>query len=302
MGYMRRPHQLRDGDFLPLFREGEQLPAPEIPPLLKWIGNKHRVAPEIVSYFPSAFRRYHEPFLGTGAVLGALAPPDARGSDVLKPLIEIWQTLKSRPNLLLSWYTDRWNEFQESRGKAYERIKASYNSKANPADLVFLSRSCYGGVIRFRRDGYMSTPVGIHDPIRPDSMARRVEAWHARTKGATFRCTDFEEAMEDARAGDLIYCDPPYSDTQPILYGAQAFSLERLFRSIESAKSRDAKVVLSIDGHKKSGGKISNLEIPKSLFKRAAFINCGRSMLRRFQMGGKTLEAEVVADRLLLTW
>ena len=33
-----------------------------------------------------------------------------------------------------------------------------------------------------------------------------------------------------------------------------------------------------------------------------AFVNCGRSMLRRFQMGGKTLESEVVSDRLLLTY
>ena len=33
-----------------------------------------------------------------------------------------------------------------------------------------------------------------------------------------------------------------------------------------------------------------------------AFVNCGRSMLRRFQMGGDTLEAEVVTDRLLLTY
>ncbi len=37
------------------------------------------------------------------------------------------------------------------------------------------------------------------------------------------------------------------------------------------------------------------------LFEKEVFVNCGRSMLKRFQMGGKTLEGEVVTDRLLLT-
>ena len=36
--------------------------------------------------------------------------------------------------------------------------------------------------------------------------------------------------MSKAQKGDLVYCDPPYSHTQSILYGAQSFSLERLFR------------------------------------------------------------------------
>ena len=31
-------------------------------------------------------------------------------------------------------------------------------------------------------------------------------------------------------------------------------------------------------------------------------VNVGRSMLKRFQMEGETLEAEVVKDRLLLTY
>jgi len=31
-------------------------------------------------------------------------------------------------------------------------------------------------------------------------------------------------------------------------------------------------------------------------------VNCGRSMLLRFQMAGETLENEVVHDRLLLTY
>src|SRR5271163_1788845 len=98
-----------------------------------------------------------------------------------------------------------------------------------------------------------------------------------------------------------FYCDPPYTDTQAILYGAQAFSLPDLMKHIELAKNRGAKVALSIDGTKKSGAKKITLPIPESLFEREAVVNVGRSMLRRFQMDGLTLEDEIVTDRLLLT-
>jgi hypothetical protein len=42
-----------------------------IPPkqLLKWIGNKQRFAAAIARVFPSNFKTYFEPFVGSGAVL-----------------------------------------------------------------------------------------------------------------------------------------------------------------------------------------------------------------------------------------
>ena len=61
--------------------------------LLKWIGNKQRFAPQIISCFPYEFETYFEPFLGSGAVLGTLAPESAVASDALEPLVGIWQTL-----------------------------------------------------------------------------------------------------------------------------------------------------------------------------------------------------------------
>ncbi len=99
-----------------------------------------------------------------------------------------------------------------------------------------------------------------------------------------------------------MYCDPPYAHTQAILYGAQSFSLVRLLEAIARAKSRGVRVALSIDGTKKSGGVKTALPIPPGLFEREAYVNCGRSMLRRFQLEGQTLEHEVVTDRLLLTY
>jgi hypothetical protein len=154
----------RRGMQLHLFEDSLALGRSVVPfkvQLLKWIGNKQRFAHEIVRYFPGRIGTYIEPFLGSGAVLATLAPERAIASDLLKPLIEIWQMLAADPDQLIAWYAERWQAFHTGdRVTHYEHIKAAYNIRPNGADLLFLSRSCYGGVVRFRQeDGVMSTPV-----------------------------------------------------------------------------------------------------------------------------------------------
>jgi DNA adenine methylase len=272
--------------------------------LLKWVGNKQTQAEAIIAHLPSRFGTYFEPFLGSGGVLGVLAPTRAIASDGFLPLMEIWRSLREDKERLKQHYADR-HALIAALGKrqAYTQVLRDYNARPNGADLVFLCRACYGGVVRFRKqDGHMSTPVGIHDPIPPASFAARVDAWHLRTRGTEFAHLDFAAAMQHAGPDDVVYCDPPYGDSQTILYGAQSFSLQRLFEAIQGCKQRGARVALSIDGTKLSGRKLCEVPVPDGLFVRETFIAVGRSMLRRFQMDGRTLEGHEVSDRLLLTY
>lgn len=272
--------------------------------LLKWVGNKQRFANEIVGLFPKKFNRYFEPFLGSGGVLATLAPNDALASDSFSQLMEIWVNLKEEPERLKQWYKERWKiAHGENKIEGYGKIRASYNNNPNGADLLFLCRSCYGGVVRFRKtDGHMSTPCGVHEPIKPQSFNERVDLWQLRIKHTEFRLLCYKEAMQIAEPGDLIYCDPPYRHSQTILYGGQSFKLEELIEEIKKCKSRGIYVALSIDGSKKSGELICDLPIPDGLFEEEIYVNLGRSMLKRFQMEGRSLEREIVADRLLLAY
>jgi len=272
--------------------------------LLKWVGNKQKFAVEITKYFPSNYEKYFEPFLGSGAILATVAPRNGLGSDTFKPLIEIWKMLKKNPTELINWYAERRNLIgAKSKEEVYLKVLTSYNTKPNGADFLFLTRSCYGGIVRFRKsDGYMSTPCGVHEPISSESFSKRVIEWKNRLKYVDFVHCDYKDIFSQAKKNDLIYCDPPYSHSQSILYGAQDFRLEELFIQIEQAKIKGVKIALSIDGHKKSGNYLCDLPIPKGLFESELYVNCGRSMLRRFQLEGKTLEDENVSDRLLLTY
>lgn len=272
--------------------------------LLKWVGNKQKFAVEITRYFPTDIKRYIEPFLGSGAILATVAPNNGLGSDTFKPLIEIWQKLATDPKGLLEWYSERRNRIgSESKEEVYKSILAAYNSNPNGADFLFLTRSCYGGIVRFRKaDGYMSTPCGVHMPIPVESFETRIKDWKSRLKNVSFEHLDYKEAFAQAKKGDLIYCDPPYSHSQSILYGAHDFKLTDLLECISEAKSKGIFVALSIDGSKKSGDYLCDLPIPEGLFEQEILISLGSSMLRRFQMEGQTLENEDVKDRLLLTY
>ncbi|MBR9842092.1 MAG: Dam family site-specific DNA-(adenine-N6)-methyltransferase [Rhodobacteraceae bacterium] len=291
-----------------LFSDLTALETPEVTPfktqLIKWVGNKQRYADQIIAHFPTSFGTYFEPFLGSAGVMANLAPPRALGSDVYGPLMEIWQCLAEDPERLISWYDERWTWFHAGdRQERYETIRSRFNAAPNGADLLFLCRACYGGVVRFRKkDGLMSTPLGSHPVVKPEKFARRVAMWRPRVAGARFEQLDYLDALECARTGDLVYCDPPYSHSQSILYGAQSFRLDRLLSAISDARDRGVYVALSIDGTKKSGNTYCDIPLPDGLFEEEHFVNIGRSMLRRFQMDGKTLEDEVVRDRLLLTY
>lgn len=277
-----------------------------VPPktqLLKWVGNKQKFAAEITKHFPVEFNKYFEPFIGSGAVLATVRPFNAIGSDTFAPLIEIWQKLKNDPNELISWYRS-WRDQLDNikKEEVYQQVRDSYNSKPNGKDFLYLSRACYGGIVRFRRDGHMSTPCGVHTPIPVNAFAERVRIWHNRVLNTEFIKQDFKDAFKMASKGDLIYCDPPYSHSQSILYGAQDFSLENLLNEISNAKNKGIFVALSIDGNKKSGNKICDLPIPDGLFEKEILIDCGKSMLRRFQIEGQKMNGEGVFDRLLLTY
>ena len=245
------------------------------------------MASEIIRFFPDNYATYFEPFLGSGAVLGTLAPRKAIASDILAPLMGIWELVRDDPETLIAAYAhyrDRIEQGEDKRSVYAEALQA-YNAHPNSKDFIFLSRACYGGVIRFRRkDGAMSTPCGAHMPISTASFRGRVMAWHAAVSDVDFRTSDFRPIFAEVTAGDLVYCDPPYVEQS------------------NEAKNRGAYVALSIDGSKRSGLHTILHDFPEGLFETEVDITVGRSMLKRFQRNGESLADEVVKDRLLLTY
>lgn len=284
-----------------------------VPQLLKWIGNKRKYAKEIVSLMPTEINTYIEPFLGSGAVMGELLEQRKNeegirvnrviGSDALEPLIGIFNFVKEDPQLLIGYYGDVIERFNVNRESVYLEVRERFNQTRNPLDFLILSRTCYSGIIRFRKkDGYMSTPIGPHKPIGREEFAERALRWSELVEDVEFVTRDYKDSINMAREGDLVYCDPPYTHSQGILYGAQDFSIDELWECIQQAKNRGAKVMLSINGKRKNKKEDISAPIPEGLFERYVYIDCGISMINRLQKAGQVMEGEEVHDLLLLTW
>lgn len=284
-----------------------------IPAMLKWIGNKQRFAETIVSYMPEQFNNYYEPFLGSGAVMAELLYSNsskllprfhyAYGSDILPFLIDIFSLAKNEPEKLTEYYKKEISEYYLHPDEKYNEIKDRFNQNHNPYDFLLLSRTCYSGVIRFRKtDGYMSTPRGPHSPIKPESFENRITQWNSLLQKASFDCKSYSDIMNIPQNGDVVYCDPPYTHSQSIIYGAQDFHIETLWEKIADCKKRGAKVILSINGMRDSQKRDISIVPPDGLFERTLYIDCGISMIDRLQHTGEKMTEKKVKDQLLLTW
>jgi DNA adenine methylase len=270
--------------------------------ILKWVGNKYRYAATIAEYLPAEFNTYYEPFVGTGAVLATMCPGRAVAGDTLPMLIALLKAVQTDPEQVANHY-ETWRDQIVDRGRdAYLEVRDRYNASPNPYDLMVLSRTCYGGVVRFTRQGIMSTPMGPHRAMPAEKLRARLDEWQARLATVRFECQDFSETISEAGDGDLIYCDPPYVHGQAILYGAQDFRLKELWLALGEAIDRGALVAVSVDGWRQSGDKEIDPSLVAGMFTRELLIERGGCMLRRFQMTGEDMAAEQVADRLLLSW
>ena len=285
----------------------------KVPQLLKWIGNKNKYSEQIISLMPKDINNYIEPFLGSGAILANLVNENmssekkifnkALGADVLEPLIGIFNEVKNNPDNVSNYYENVINKFNKDRQETYLEVRERFNMSRSPLDFLILTRTCYSGVIRFRKsDGYMSTPIGPHNPIPPEKFKQRVDIWNKLLKDVEIIKSDFKDTIKFATAGDLIYCDPPYTHSQGILYGAQDFDINELWESLRLAKKKGARIMLSINGTKKSKKENIGIDIPYDIFERYIYINCGISMINRLQREGENMIGENVHDMLLFSW
>lgn len=249
-------------------------------PLIKWSGSKRSQAVEIISYFPRKTEVYFEPFLGGGSILGTYAPPQAICGDICKPLIDLWKLAQKNPKLLCNEYKKRWSNLQKKGYLYYYQIRDSFNKNQNPLDLLFLSRTCVNGLIRFNSNGNFNNSFHhSRKGIIPSKFERIICSWHQTIKSYKFLAKDYIELSEQAKKGDFIYLDPPYFNTRGRYFGKIDF--DEFLTYLESLNKRDIKFALSFDG--KRGKKSFIAAMPKSIYKRHMLFHSGNASFNKLQ-------------------
>ena len=247
-------------------------------PVIKWSGSKRTQSDIIKSFFPDSFDTYYEPFLGGGSMLYAIHPQKSICGDICKPLIDLWIEIRDNPQALSDGYALRWARLQEEGYTAYYAIRDDFNANRSPYDLLFLSRTCVNGLIRFNDKGDFNNSLHYSRPgINPDKLREIIFDWSARIQGTAFFAEDYTITTSTARAGDIVYLDPPYFHTKGRYFGTIDFNKFLLY--LEELNKKGIKYLLSFDG--KRGEADFTVDIPKELFKRHEFIPSGNSTFKK---------------------
>ncbi|MDY0999056.1 DNA adenine methylase [Pantoea agglomerans] len=182
--------------------------------ILKWAGNKSRVMPELLAHL-SAGNRLVEPFAGSCAVMMSTDYPSYLVADINPDLINLYRQIKEHTRPFIVVAASLFN--QNTTGESYYSVRETFNH--NPAlplleraaHFLYLNRHGYRGMCRYNRSGEFNIPFGHYK--KPFFPLAEIEAFAEKAQRATFICADFRETLPLVKAGDVVYCDPPYDGT-----------------------------------------------------------------------------------------
>ena len=268
------------------------LPSVQAPkPFLKWAGGKAKLAPEILARFPNKFGRYHEPFLGGGAVFFALGPTRATLSDVNAELIATYIAIRDDVDSVLAAL-----ESHTATAEHFYAVRATSPESLGPVEVaartIFLNRTCYNGLYRVNSRGEFNVPFGKYENPRIINTENLLAVSQA-LQGVDLRHESVFEINDRVRPGDLVYFDPPYdpvSSTASFTAYAGAFAREeqlRLHKLVRELAGRGIHVVLSN----------SDTPFVRALYHgfRVETVHCRRAINSRADRRGPVTEVLVTA-------
>ncbi len=222
-------------------------------PFLKWAGGKRWLATNYKHLLPATFDKYREPFVGGGAIFFALEPSRAILSDSNERLIECYQVMRDQPQKLMTLMR-RHQRLHSSRYYYEARSVRPRSPLRRAAQFLYLNRTCWNGLYRVNLDGAFNVPRGTKNTVIFED--EDFEAYSRVLKRAKLNSIDFEEAVDNAGPGDVMFVDPPYTVKHNFngfaKYNENIFSWNdqiRLRRALDRAASRDVKIVLSNADH-----------------------------------------------------
>ncbi len=233
------------------------LHAPRIPgraslprPFLKWVGGKRQLLRELLQHVPRRFGRYHEPFLGGGALYFALQPEHSCLADFNTRLVATYKGVRDDVDAVVKTLS-KWPYDKDFYLKCRARSIDGKPAKQIAAWMIYLNKAGFNGLYRVNQKGQFNVPFGRYTNPRicDEDNLRACSSVLGKTLLET---GDFEQVLDRAERGDFVYFDPPYVPVSPTAsftsYTARGFNLADQVRLRDTAlalKHRGVHVLLS---------------------------------------------------------
>ncbi|MCY7276641.1 MAG: DNA adenine methylase, partial [Phormidesmis sp. CAN_BIN44] len=249
-----------------------QIRAPICPrPFLKWAGGKNKLIQQYLPYFPEGYRRYHEPFLGGGAIFFHLQPPQSFLADINIELVNVYRCVREQVEELIVLL----EEHTTLHGQEHFYVVRSQlttsddwfldgNNLTRAARFIYLNKTCFNGLYRENSKGQFNVPIGSYEkPLICDPDA--IRAASSALQSAQIDRSSFDIVLDHAKdSDDFVYFDPPY---YPLSATSKFTSYSRYsFNEPDQIRLKDTFVELSNRGVKVM---LSNSDCPfvRDLFK-----------------------------------
>lgn len=221
--------------------------------ILRWMGSKKRTADVIVYQFPDlgSDATYFEPFLGGGSVFFAMRPARSVLGDSNATLMNSWKWIREDADSLWRGVADL-----DTSADAYYEVRARREdprSLASAVQFVYLNRNCFNGIYRTNRRDEFNVPFGRNTGALPPKSA--FMACADSLNSAFLVSGDFEETLDGATAGDLVYLDPPWQATRAT-YGEYGYT---------SHQDVTPERVLQVGLRLRARGVATYISVPKSV-------------------------------------
>jgi DNA adenine methylase len=244
-------------------------------PILKWAGGKRQLLSALRPYYPDAFGRYVEPFLGSGAVFldcynsGLLDGHEVLLSDNNADLIGCYRMVRDAVEdtigilrtLEQGHKVGGRDHFIAVRDECFNRQRAAIPASNLAAEytpelagmLIYLNRTGYNGLFRVNSRGGFNVPPGRYaSPTICDSENLRRLSRALSRPGVSLELRLFETALTVVESRDFVYLDPPYAPVSSTAsftsYTADGFGSAQqtsLQRTVIALANRGASVLLS---------------------------------------------------------
>lgn len=251
----------------------------KIRPFLKWAGSKYNCLNEVLTALPKG-NRLIEPFGGSGVVFMNTAYSSYVLGESNRDLINIYALLKNQGesfiNLCQTYFQPQFNQKEK-----YYELRTQFNQLSDSEQrsmlFLYLNRHGYNGLCRYNSKGIYNVPFGLYS--KPYFPRDEMTLFHEKSQSVHFVIQDFRKTFAMARAGDVIYCDPPYvpfsTKTKMLPYTQIRFTESDQIELAQLARSTAAKgipVILSnhdteFTRHHYHGAQIKSFQV-------ARYINC----------------------------
>lgn len=190
-----------------------------VKPIMKWVGGKRELLPDLRKNIPSSFDKetntYYEPFIGGGALLFDILPHYGVINDSNEELVNLYTVVKNDVDSLIrevsSYPYDKDFYYSIRELDRREGFPDFLSDIKRAARTLYLNKTCFNGLYRVNKKGQFNTPFGKYSnpTICKEDDLKDVSSYF-NDNDISIMSGDFAQCIKDAQEGDFVYLDPPY--------------------------------------------------------------------------------------------